>query len=348
MQKFTLIFGMTRKLVENPVIDNPYLKYTYDFAKRKHDDTGVVRKSTGQPYFIHPEMVADIVAVYDGTTTEIEAALLHDTLEDTDTTAEELEAVYGPDVAQIVEEVTNFQPEVDRLGKEEYINQELLELSPSALLVKAADCLANSLDHPKPGQAERIARNFAYMLEFRDDIPDNVRRLIKSLPLMDDYDLDKPEFEDSLDDYENELVNHPCYLVASRNMSTDKERLQEGKKLKAFLLGCILALGGMTGLDAEEATKSQKQNAVEAIAKKNPTPLKIKYDKKDGFFSTVLSNGAVMAVKGNVWLVMNPDGTSGSGTEYNYDFRGELAKEYAKACNLLFKAQKDYLQKVQS
>ena len=147
---------------------------------------------------------------------------MHDTLEDTDTTAEELEAVYGPDVAQIVEEVTNFRPEVERLGKEEYINQELLMLSPSALLVKAADCLVNSLDNPKPGQAERIARNFAYLLEFRDDIPDNVRRLIKSLPLMDDYDLDKPEFEDSLQDYEDERVNHPMYLVASRKMPKNK------------------------------------------------------------------------------------------------------------------------------
>lgn len=211
-----------QRLVENPVIENPFLQYAYDFAKRKHDDTGAIRKGSGQPYFVHPEMVADVVAAYDGTNTEIEAALLHDTLEDTDTTAEELEAVYGPDVAQIVEEVTNFRPEVERLGKEEYINQELLMLSPSALLVKAADCLVNSLDNPKPGQAERIARNFAYLLEFRDDIPDNVRRLIKSLPLMDDYDLDKPEFEDSLQDYEDEQINHPMYLVASRKMPKNK------------------------------------------------------------------------------------------------------------------------------
>lgn len=214
-----------KRLVENPVIEYPDLKYAYDFARRKHDDTGAIRKNTGLPYFAHPEMVADVVAAYDGTTTEIEAALLHDTLEDTDTTAEELEAVYGPDVAQIVEEVTNFKPEVDRLGKEQYINQELLELSPSALLVKAADCYCNSLDYPKPGQAERIARNFAYMLEFRDDIPDNVRRLIKALPLMDNYNLDVSETEISLDDDNFHEEDYIEYLTASRKRS--EKRLAE-------------------------------------------------------------------------------------------------------------------------
>lgn len=207
-----------QRLVENPIVENPYLRYAYDFAKRKHDDTGAVRKGSGQPYFVHPEMVAEVVAAYGGTATEIEAALLHDTLEDTDTTAEELEAIYGPTVAQIVEEVTNFQPEVDRLGKEEYINQELLELSPSALLVKAADCLVNSLDRPKPGQAERIARNFAYLLEYRDDIPDNVRRLIKSFPLLSDYDLDKPEFEDNLYDE----IYPAARIIASRKMPKNR------------------------------------------------------------------------------------------------------------------------------
>ena len=212
-----------RRLKENDfqMYADPTLDYAYDFAKRKHNDTYAIRKNSGLPYFTHPEMVAKIVAGYGGSITEIECALLHDTLEDTDTTAEELEYIYGPEVAQIVEEVTNFKPEVDRLGKEQYINKELLEISPSALLVKAADCLANSLDYPKPGQAERIARNFAFMLEFRDDIPDNVRRLIKSLPLMDDYDLDKSETDISIDDINFSKNGYAEYLIASRKR-TDK------------------------------------------------------------------------------------------------------------------------------
>lgn len=220
-----------RRLVENPVIKHPELAAVYSYGKTKHDATGKVRKNSGLPYWVHPEMVADVVEAYGGTTDEIAAALLHDTLEDTDATADDIERNFGPNVAQIVEEVTNFKPEVDRLGKEQYINKELLELSPSALLVKAADCYCNSLDRPKAGQAERIARNFQYMLEYRDDIPDNVRRLIKALPLMDDYDLGKSEFDISIDDDDFEEDEYTTRVVSSRKRP-NKRRL--GEKRRGF------------------------------------------------------------------------------------------------------------------
>lgn len=144
------------RLNENPVIEKSNLELAREFAKIKHGDTGAIRKGSGKPYFVHPEMVADIALAYGGEDCEVEACYLHDTLEDTDTTAEELEAVFGSKVAQIVEEVTNYKPEVDRLGKENYINHELIELSDEALFVKLCDMYANSLDNPKPGQAERM------------------------------------------------------------------------------------------------------------------------------------------------------------------------------------------------
>lgn len=190
-----------RLLKENPTIERPDLKPVYDFAKRNHDATGIIRKNSGLPYFVHPEMVADVVMAYDGTEEEICAALCHDLLEDTDVTAEDLEELYGPDVAQIVEEVTNFKPEVDFYGKEQYINRELLELSDSALLVKCADMYCNLNDFPKPGQRERIIRNLKYMLDFKDDLDPRVRRLLKSIPeIEDEFDLDQPEFETSFED----------------------------------------------------------------------------------------------------------------------------------------------------
>ena len=68
---------------------------------------------------------------------------------------------------------------------------------------------ANSLDFPKPGQAERMKRNLEYLLTYRDDLNDKERRLIKSFPLMDDYDLDKNESED-------------MFLYASRKMPKNK------------------------------------------------------------------------------------------------------------------------------
>lgn len=207
-----------RILKENVLQDYPQLKPVYDFGKRKHDATGKIRMNSGLPYWVHPDMVAEVVAAYGGTDDEIAEALLHDTLEDTDTTAEELERLFGPDIAQVVEEVTNFEIEVKRLGKEQYINKELLELSDSALLIKAADMYCNLNDSPKPGQRERIVRNFLYMLEFREDLPDNVRRLIKSVPEIEDlYDLDKPEF-DSFDEFSEE----PMYLVSSKKKNSKR------------------------------------------------------------------------------------------------------------------------------
>lgn len=206
------------RLNENPVIEKSNLELAREFAKIKHGETGAIRKGSGKPYFVHPEMVADIALAYGGEDCEVEACYLHDTLEDTDTTAEELEAVFGSKVAQIVEEVTNYKPEVDRLGKENYINHELIELSDEALFVKLCDMYANSLDNPKPGQAERMYRNLQYLLDYRDELPTKCRRLIKSFPLMSDYNLDVDEFEDEyLDDEEGYQT-----IVASKKKSNKK------------------------------------------------------------------------------------------------------------------------------
>lgn len=214
--------------LKNPMGDDN-LQLAYDFAKRKHGDTGAIRKSSGDPYFVHPQMVADLALAYGGTDAEVEAAYLHDTLEDTETTAEELEAVFGPEVAQIVEEVTNYAPDVEYYGKEEYINHELLELSDSALFVKLCDMLANTLDYPKPGQAERMERNIQFLINNSDVLPDKCRRLLKSFPSMGEYDLDVDEFEDEyLDDVEGYQT-----IVASKNKPL-KGKLDE-KTLDWFL-----------------------------------------------------------------------------------------------------------------
>lgn len=192
-----------KRLVENPVLENPDYQFASDFAKRKHADTYAIRRNSGLPYFVHPQMVADVVLAYGGTEDEVTAAYLHDTLEDTDTTAAELETVFGSNVAQIVEEITNFEPDVKYYGKENYINHELLELSDSALFVKVADCVCNYLDNPSPGQAERIVRNLKYLIVNREDLPLKVKRLLKAIPELDEY----WEVLDS-----RELVNYPIYV----------------------------------------------------------------------------------------------------------------------------------------
>ncbi|SFV51562.1 GTP pyrophosphokinase, (p)ppGpp synthetase II / Guanosine-3',5'-bis(diphosphate) 3'-pyrophosphohydrolase [hydrothermal vent metagenome] len=77
----------------------------FDFALAAHD--GQKRKS-GEPYIIHPILVAAITAKISNDETMVQAALLHDVVEDTASTIEELEVIFGNDVAHLVEGLTKI------------------------------------------------------------------------------------------------------------------------------------------------------------------------------------------------------------------------------------------------
>lgn len=154
----------------------------YRFAKQKHDATGAIRKHSGDPYWVHPEGVAKIAAAYGGTDVEIQAAMAHDTLEDTNCSYEELEEMFGDEVASIVREITNDTEEVDRLGKEQYINLELISLSHPALFVKLCDMYYNQMDFPAEAQKQRMIKNINYLLANReDDLNENEIALIEGI-----------------------------------------------------------------------------------------------------------------------------------------------------------------------
>lgn len=154
----------------------------YRFAKQKHDATGAIRKHSGDPYWVHPEGVAKIASAYGGTDIEIQAAMAHDTLEDTNCSYEELEEMFGDEVASIVREITNDTEEVDRLGKEQYINLELISLSHPALFVKLCDMYYNQMDFPAEAQKRRMIKNINYLLANReDDLNENEIALIEDI-----------------------------------------------------------------------------------------------------------------------------------------------------------------------
>ena len=116
------------------------------FAAHKHRDQR--RKDAGaSPYINHPIALADVL-VNEGGVSDIEvlcAALLHDTLEDTDTRQEELVNAFGSRVARVVAEVTDDKslssPERKRLQIEH-----APKLSAEAKLVKLADKICNLRD----------------------------------------------------------------------------------------------------------------------------------------------------------------------------------------------------------
>ncbi len=98
----------------NKHIDGKKILRAYNFALGKHGDQ---KRKSGEPYIIHPVQVAYILAGLELDTDTICAALLHDVVEDTDVTQEELEKEFGPQIAAMVDGVT-------KLGKLQYTSKE--------------------------------------------------------------------------------------------------------------------------------------------------------------------------------------------------------------------------------
>jgi hypothetical protein len=112
-------------------------------ARERHD--GQLRKGPKQlPYVTHCEEVARLVLDHGGGEAAVAAAWLHDTLEDTDTTLDEIEALFGEEVAGIVNEVTD-DPRLDKAAARAAQITEAPNKSTDAALVKAADQTSNML-----------------------------------------------------------------------------------------------------------------------------------------------------------------------------------------------------------
>lgn len=139
-----------KKICHRMEKDNILVENAYTFANKKHDG---VRRKDGSPYIIHCLEVAYILAELDRSNEEIAAGILHDTVEDTDTTKDDIAKLFGDKVAEIVEAVTNIEKylpddcelqkeEIDELSDVKLIDQ-ILHICPEALYVKVADRLHN-------------------------------------------------------------------------------------------------------------------------------------------------------------------------------------------------------------
>ncbi|HUB31082.1 MAG TPA: bifunctional (p)ppGpp synthetase/guanosine-3',5'-bis(diphosphate) 3'-pyrophosphohydrolase [Terracidiphilus sp.] len=157
-------FSALLRLVQanRPSDDVSLIRKAWDFCVQHHQ--GQMRAS-GEPYIIHPLEVAEVLAEMKLDATAIAAALLHDAVEDTPATNEEIEAGFGDQVAHIVEGVTKidkiqFANREDRQA--ENVRKMLLAMVTDVrvVLIKLADRLHNmrTLEHLKPERQEAIAR----------------------------------------------------------------------------------------------------------------------------------------------------------------------------------------------
>ncbi|HEX4197667.1 MAG TPA: bifunctional (p)ppGpp synthetase/guanosine-3',5'-bis(diphosphate) 3'-pyrophosphohydrolase [Caulobacteraceae bacterium] len=147
----------------DPTADEGLLNRAYVYAMRMH---GSQTRASGDPYFAHPIEVAGILTDYRLDTASIVTALLHDVIEDTPVSREDIEGLFGAEIAELVEGVTKLsrlELTAEYTRQAENLRKFILAISKDVrvLMVKLADRLHNmrTLSFiPQQARRERIAR----------------------------------------------------------------------------------------------------------------------------------------------------------------------------------------------
>ncbi|MEK6324501.1 MAG: bifunctional (p)ppGpp synthetase/guanosine-3',5'-bis(diphosphate) 3'-pyrophosphohydrolase [Acidobacteriota bacterium] len=160
MIRFEQIIEKLRK--NHPSVDEELLRRAYLFSARQH--RGQTRQS-GEPYLVHPLEVANILADLNLDPICVATGLLHDIVEDTETSAEEIEEYFGPEIAHLVDGLTKIS-KLDHASTEERqaLNMRKMLLAMvddvRVVLVKLADRLHNmrTLEYLPGEKRRRIAQ----------------------------------------------------------------------------------------------------------------------------------------------------------------------------------------------
>src|ERR1041385_4627918 len=129
----------------DPSADEDAINRAYVYSMKVH---GAQKRASGDPYFSHPLEVAGILTHYKLDSSSIVTALLHDTVEDTLTNLDEIQRLFGPEIARLVDGVTKLsriELQSDQTKQAENFRKLVLAMSEDirVLLVKLADRLHN-------------------------------------------------------------------------------------------------------------------------------------------------------------------------------------------------------------
>jgi guanosine-3',5'-bis(diphosphate) 3'-pyrophosphohydrolase len=152
---------MKRMQESRPQDDLSIVKKAYDYSLKHHD--GQTRAS-GEPYLVHPLEVALVLAEMKMDPVAVAAGLLHDSVEDTSVTIDDIRKEFGEQVAHIVEGVTKIS-KIDFATREEQQAENLRKMMLAmvddirVVLIKLADRLHNmrTLEHLQPERQQKIA-----------------------------------------------------------------------------------------------------------------------------------------------------------------------------------------------
>jgi GTP pyrophosphokinase len=209
----------------HPDADMDLLRRAYFFSAREHRDQ--VRKS-GEPYLIHPLSVAQILAEMKMDVVTVSTGFLHDVVEDTLTTLDNIREYFGPEVAHLVDGVTKIS-NLGKMSKEEAQAENLRKMVLAmvddirVVIVKLVDRLHNmrTLQHLPAEKRKRIAqetldvyapiahrlgmgkiRSELEELAFRYLDPDSYEKLEKAVELR------RPQIEKYLEDLKAKISEH--------------------------------------------------------------------------------------------------------------------------------------------
>ncbi len=139
-----LVDRFVSRILNYSDIDKAKISSAAVFAARKHGDQ---KRKSGEPYLIHPIAVAEILMSFNMDADTVCAGLLHDTIEDTGTTEEEIASLFGKEVAQMVQAVTKITriTQDKSIQEAETIKKMFFAMSKDlrVILIKLADKLHN-------------------------------------------------------------------------------------------------------------------------------------------------------------------------------------------------------------
>lgn len=228
------------KQQDRPEAQVQLVQKAFDYAREKHD--GQLRKE-GSNYITHPVEVATILAQVPVDTPTVCAALLHDVLEDTTATPDEVKTLFGAEILKIVEGVTKlskYQFESRQERNAENFRKMFLAMADDVriILLKLCDRLHNmrTLDYMKPEKQQQIARetlevfaplaNRMGMGRWRSELEDLSFRYLYP----DEYKSMSDRIEHEKADWEN---------VINEMMKTLKDHLKTEQGIDARLYGRV-------------------------------------------------------------------------------------------------------------
>ena len=153
---------------------------------------GQLRKFCDEPYVYHCLRVGSLVGDYTDDEDLVTAGVLHDIVEDTSVTLDDVRRWFGDDVAGLVDELTNNLEELRAVGKRDYMFEKFSNLSDGALIIKSLDRLDNLTGLINSGAPFKFIKTYVNDTDFilenldRDLLPVH-NTLIDNLGFINNY-----------------------------------------------------------------------------------------------------------------------------------------------------------------